>query len=68
MALISIAAAAEKAGLTVQHVEAWAAQGLIELRSAEQLSCVDEDQFHDLVESQGWLQLSMSNWDENEDE
>jgi|GEM_PF-3204696 len=68
MALIPITQAAAWAAVTVQEIESWSAQGLLTIHSPGRQPCVDEEQFQDLVDSLGWLQLSSENWDDAEDE
>jgi len=68
MALISIAEAAAQAGVSEQDIEAWATRGLLEIHAEAQQRAVDADQFHDVIESLGWLHISSQNWDGAEDD
>ena len=68
MPMISIAEAAVRAGVSAQEIETWGARGLLAIHATPQQRSVDEDQFSEVIETLGWLQLSTQNWDDAEDD
>jgi hypothetical protein len=68
MKMIPITEAAAQAGTTANEIETWAARGLLQIHTVAGSACVEQEQFQDIVDSLGWLQLSGQGWDDAGDE
>jgi len=63
MTLMLVSEAAAQAGVSVEDIEAWAAQGLLQIHLNALQRWVDKEEFESVVENLGWMQISAESWD-----